>query len=192
MATEPGDGTGPELRPADLMATPHRPARAATRRVVTVGWLFTALAVLLVPWTAYLFLTLPTTARAENYDLAWGGFDVGLVVLLALTGVAAVRRSPWLAAVAGGTATVLVADAWFDVVMAEGGEDRWVAVAMAVLVEVPLAVVCGWLAVRGQVLLARQIDWVAWLSGRRRGHAAREAGEGPDGHDPAPVRHTQK
>ena len=192
MATEPADGTGPELRPADLHATANRPAHAATRRVVTVGWLFTALAVLLVPWTAYLFLTLPTTARAENYDLAWGGFDVGLVVLLALTGGAAVRRSPWLAAVAGGTATVLVADAWFDVVMAQGGEARWVAVAMAVMVEVPLAVVCGWLAVRGQVLLARQIHLVAWLSGRGRRHAARDAGEGPDDHDPAPVRHTQK
>jgi hypothetical protein len=166
------------------------PTLEATRRVVTVGWLFTALAVLLVPWTTYLFITLPSEARAENYDLAWGGFDVGLVVLLALTGLAAVRHSPWLAAVAGGTATVLVVDAWFDVVMAEGGADRWVAMAMAVAVELPLAVVCGWLAVRGQVLLARQLHWAAWRSARRRRQVAARAAA--TDHDAAPVRNTPR
>lgn len=119
-------------------------------RVATVGRLFGALAVLLVPWTAYLFITLPPRARAENYDLAWGGFDVGLVALLALTAYAAVRQSPWVSAVAGGTATSLVTDAWFDVVTAPTTGDRWEASAMAVLVELPLALACAWLALRGQ------------------------------------------
>ena len=112
-----------------------------------------------MPWTAYLFLTLPPRARAENYDLAWGGFDVGLVVLLALTAYAAVRHSTWLAAASGGTATVLVTDAWFDVVTAPSAADRWLASGMALAVELPLAVVCGWLAIRGQELLARRVRW---------------------------------
>jgi hypothetical protein len=121
-------------------------------RVITVGRLFGVLAVLLVPWTAYVFVTLPPHARADNYDLAWGGFDVGLVVLMGLSAIAAVRQSPWLAAVAGGTATSLVTDAWFDVVTAPTTQDRWIASAMALLVELPLALVCAWLALRGQAL----------------------------------------
>ena len=125
-------------------------------RVITVGRLFGVLAVLLVPWTAYVFVTLPPHARAENYDLAWGGFDVGLVALMGLTAIAAVRQSPWLGAVAGGTATVLVTDAWFDVVTAPTTGDRWIASAMAVLVELPLALLCAWLALRGQELPTRR------------------------------------
>lgn len=125
-------------------------------RVVTVGRLFAVLAALLVPWTAYIFLTLPPHARAENYDLAWGGFDAGLIVLMALSAYAAIRQSPWVSAVAGGTATALVTDAWFDVVTAPTTADRWMASAMAVLVELPLALVCWWLALRGQGLLSRR------------------------------------
>ncbi|WP_270886652.1 hypothetical protein [Pedococcus sp. 5OH_020] len=137
-------------------------------RVITVGRLFGVLAILLVPWTAYVALTLPPRARAENYDLAWGGFDVGLVVLLGCTAYAAVRHSTWLAAVAGATAAALVTDAWFDVVTAPSAADRWLAAAMALLVELPLAVVSAWLAVRGQELLALRVRWSTWRSLRER------------------------
>ena len=131
--------------------------------------MFTGLALVMVPWTVYLFLSLPDSARAAHYDLAWGGFDLALVVMLALTGLAAVRRSSWLVAVSGGTAALLVADAWFDVVMAADLAERWVALAMAALVELPLALVCGWLAVQGQELLERRIGW-AGRPFRRNGH----------------------
>ena len=77
-----------------------------------------ALAALMVPWTAYLFVVLPRTAPAAHFDLAWGGFDLALLVLLALTGWAAVRRCGGSAAVAGASAALLAADAWFDVVTA--------------------------------------------------------------------------
>jgi hypothetical protein len=127
--------------------------------VITWGWVFTVLSALLVPWTIYLFVALPKTARAAHYDLAWGGFDVGLVLLLGLTGVGAVRHGPWLPAAAGATAAALLTDAWFDVVMAAGTEERWIALAMAFAVELPLSIVCAWLAVRGQELLHRRIRW---------------------------------
>jgi len=131
--------------------------RARARRVTVAGWTLAALAVLMVPWTAYLFVVLPRTAPAAHFDLAWGGFDLALLVLLALTGWAAVRRRRWLAAVAGASAALLAADAWFDVVTAPTHGERWVALAMAVLVELPLAVVCGWLAVSGQDLVDRRL-----------------------------------
>jgi hypothetical protein len=142
----------------------QRPARS----VVTLGWVFAALAVLMAPWTAYLAVTLPSTHQAAHYDLAWTGFDVGLLVALALTGWAAVRTSSWLPALAGGTAAMLLVDGWFDTVTASTANERWVALGMAVLVEVPLAVLCGWLAVDGQQLFERRVR----LSVRRRDRAA--------------------
>lgn len=133
-------------------------------RVVVVGWVFAALAALMVPWTAYLFVALPRSQRAAHFDLAWGGFDLGLVALLAATATAAVRRSRWLAVAATATATMLVVDAWFDVMTSPRPRALLAAVAMALLVELPLAGVCVWLAVSGQSLLERRIA----LSLRRR------------------------
>ena len=149
--------------------------RARARRVTVVGWVLAALAALMVPWTAYLFVVLPRTAPAAHFDLAWGGFDLALLVLLALTGWAAVRRRRWLAAVAGASAALLGADAWFDVVTSPTPGDRWVALAMALLVELPLAVVCVWLAVSGQDFVDRRLSM------------ARHVGAGVD-----PVRHTPR
>ena len=138
--------------------------RGPARSVVTLGWVFAALAVLLAPWTAYLAVTLPSTHQAAHYDLAWTGFDIGLLVALALTGWAAVRISRWLPPLAGGTAAMLIVDGWFDTVTASTADERWVALAMALLVELPLAGLCGWLAVDGQQLFARRVR----LSVRRR------------------------
>jgi hypothetical protein len=130
---------------------------ARARRLTVVGWVLATLAVLMVPWTAYLFMALPRTARATHFDLAWGGFDLALLVMLALTGWAAVRRRRGLAAVAGASAALLGADAWFDVVTSPTQGERWVAVGMALLVELPLAVVCVWLAVSGQDFVDRRL-----------------------------------
>ena len=149
--------------------------RARARRVTLVGWVLAALAALMVLWTAYLFVVLPRTAPAAHFDLAWGGFDLALLVMLALTGLAAGRRRRWLAAVAGASAALLAADAWFDVVTAPTHAERWVALAMALLVELPLAVVCGWLAVSGQELVDRRLA------------VARQVRTGVD-----PVRHTPR
>jgi hypothetical protein len=84
--------------------------------------------------------------------------------MLAATATAAVRRSKWLAVAATATATMLVVDAWFDVMTSPRPRDLLAAVAMALLVELPLAGVCVWLAVSGQSLLERRIA----LSLRRR------------------------
>ena len=53
----------------------------------------------------------------NRWDLAWSGFDTGLAVLFLATAFAAYRRSPWVGALAAATGTLLVTDAWFDVVL---------------------------------------------------------------------------
>ncbi len=122
-----------------------------------VGWVFAACSALLVPWTAYLMWTLPDRETAAHYAMAWAGFDLVLVAALAFTAWSAVRIGRWLPVAASATATLLCVDAWFDVVMAADADDRWVALAMALLVELPLAAACVWLAVNGQVLHDRDL-----------------------------------
>ncbi len=99
----------------------------------------------LLPWTIWLSSSLPTHHRSEHWDLAWSGFDSGLAIAFLLTALAAWRRSLWLEAAAAATGTMLVCDAWFDV-MLESRTGLRLAVAQAVLVEVPLAGFCFWLA----------------------------------------------
>ena len=133
------------------------PPGTASRAVQLVGWVFVVLAALMVPWTVYLSLNLPRHHFASHYDLAWGGFDAAMLVSLAATAWSALRLHTTLPPLAAVTGTLLVTDAWFDVVMSPTAHERWVAVAMAVLVELPLAGVCLWLSVTGHQLVVRHL-----------------------------------
>ncbi len=101
-----------------------------------------AAALVLVPWSVALTANLPAHHVARHWDVAWAGFDAGIAVALLATVAAAVRRSAWLAVIAGGAAAMLLCDAWFDVVTSSDQLDLWLAVAAAVFVELPLAGVC--------------------------------------------------
>ena len=103
-------------------------------------------AVVLIPWTALLFATLPRHYVANHWRLAWGGFDVGLGAALAATAVMVARRSPFAEVTATITGTLLCCDAWFDVLTSRGASDVAQAVASAVLIELPLAALCFWMA----------------------------------------------
>ena len=107
---------------------------------------FLVCAIVLIPWTAMLFLTLPQSYGANHWRLAWGGFDVGLALALAATAICVVRRSPFGEIAATVTGTLLVCDAWFDVLTSHGSSDVAQAVAEALLVELPLAALCFWIA----------------------------------------------
>jgi hypothetical protein len=98
--------------------------------------------VALLPWTIWLSSSLPPQHRTENWDLAWSGFDSALAASFLLTAFAAWRRRPWLSASASATGALLVADAWFDVVLESRSNDLEIAVLEAVAVELPLAAVC--------------------------------------------------
>jgi len=101
--------------------------------------------VALVPWTVWLTSSLPTEHRTMNWDLAWVGFDSILAASFLLAALAAWRRLPWLPAAASATGAFLLADAWFDVLL-ETRSDRELAVFEALAAELPLAVLCFWVA----------------------------------------------
>jgi hypothetical protein len=92
----------------------------------------------LVPWTLWLTSVLPSRHLAHHYDVAWIGFDVALAAAIASTAVAALRHSRATVPLAAATATMLLADAWFDVVTSWDRE----ALLLAVLAEIPLAALC--------------------------------------------------
>jgi hypothetical protein len=100
----------------------------------------------LLPWTAFLFMTLPRSYEANHWSVAWGGFDVGLGVALTATAIMVARRSPFAEVTATVTGTLLVCDAWFDVLTSRGFSDGVQAVVLAVFVELPIAALCFWMA----------------------------------------------
>lgn len=106
-------------------------------RVLTL--VFTVLAVAtLVGWIAYIALTLPVVYRAANWDLAWTGFDVGMLMVLVVTGLALWKKRQIALPAATVSATFLLIDTWFDVVTSNSREDRIWAIASALFIEIPL------------------------------------------------------
>lgn len=108
--------------------------------------LFALAAVVLVPTVVLLLVVLPSTHRSEHWDIAWGGFDVVLALLLLAVAATAWRRSPWLEGAATAAATLLFVDAWFDVLTSSTRGELVLALVEAVFVELPLALLCLLLA----------------------------------------------
>ena len=126
-------------------------------RIPLPRWLTLLLALVavgLVPWILYLTFTLPSRHVTFHYDLAWIGFDVGLLVSFAATSWATLRGSQWLVPLAAVTAAMLCCDAWFDIVTSQAGSELWEAVAEAALAELPLAAVCGFIVYDAETFLA--------------------------------------
>ena len=118
---------------------------------------FGAIGLGLLPWTLWLSASLKPHHATEHWDIAWAGFDTGLAAAFVLTALAAWQRSPWVSAAAAATGTLLVADAWFDIVLESHSEVRW-AVLFAVCGELPLAAVCFWIAYRTERFLAQIVQ----------------------------------
>ncbi|MEU0058634.1 hypothetical protein [Streptomyces sp. NPDC006334] len=140
-----GEGfDGAEVNPLHEGAEAPRPARGVRR----VGWLLVACGVALLPWLYVLATGLPATATAAHWPVAWVGLDALEALGLIATGLLAVRGDGRHALAAAATATLLVVDAWFDTATAAPGGDIATAVAMALGAELPLAALCGRLALR--------------------------------------------
>src|SRR3954447_1858537 len=137
----------------------NEPGRLATapRWVAPV---FAVLGAATIPWTVYLAVTLPEHARTHNYRDAWVGFDIMLIGALLLTAYLAWRGRSLVGLAASSTATMLVVDAWFDITTSRRS-NVWTAVAAAVLVELPLAVVCGWIALHTDAVIERRLRQLA-------------------------------
>jgi hypothetical protein len=111
-----------------------------TRRNLVV--FFATAPVLLVPWAIGLAHALPCRYVSAHWGIAWAGYDTALAAGLALTGVGLVRHAPWLDRAAIATATLLAADAWFDLLTAGSASALALASAEALAVELPVAVLC--------------------------------------------------
>ncbi len=105
-----------------------------------VSGLFLAMAVGMLLWVAFLGATLPPRYDAGHWNLVWVGFDVALVCVLGYAAWAAWFRRQILASTTLIAGTLLLCDAWFDVITSIGRRDQWVTVLTAVGGELPLAV----------------------------------------------------
>ena len=108
-------------------------------------------AVVLPPWIVYLAVSLPDQHDSEQWKLVWVGFDIALLACLVAAGWLGARRRRRAVPVLVANATLMLCDAWFDVMLSWHAADWWTSVVMAVVVEVPLAV---FLFVRAHLLLA--------------------------------------
>jgi hypothetical protein len=102
----------------------------------------------LIPWIALLAIKLPRHYVAGHWDAAWVGFDVGLLAWLLLTAWAAWRRRQIVILAALVTATLLVTDAWFDVLTARTHRDLLISAGSAIFIELPLAAILFWVTRR--------------------------------------------
>jgi hypothetical protein len=141
-------------------------ARVRARALDWIGVLFAAAALVLVPWVVFLVQDLPSDHRSAHWDVAWGGFDIALALLLIGVAVAAWRRSPWLEGAATAAATLLFVDAWFDILTSSSRGELIAAILEAALVELPLAVFCLFLARS----VERKLALAASLAARRGEH----------------------
>ncbi len=119
--------------------------------------LFAAVGIGLLPWSVLLSASLKAHHETRHWDLAWSGFDSGLAALFILTAFAAHRRSPWIAPLAAATGTVLVVDAWFDIVLESHADEIRNAILLAVFAELPGAVVCFWVAFRAERVISHLV-----------------------------------
>lgn len=129
----------------------HDPPRAVRVGVAVLA----AMAVLLPPWAVYLAVVLPGEHVAPNWDVVWVGFDLALSALAAAALIALRRRSSWTPVLAGALAAALACDAWFDV-MTSTGDERSLAVVLAVIVELPVAAIVALVGVRSSRSLPKQ------------------------------------
>ncbi len=113
---------------------------------------FALAALVLVPWAVFLVRYLPSTHASAHWDIAWAGFDVALALLLLAVAVAAWHRSPWLEGAAAASAALLAVDAWFDITTSATTVELATAIGEALLIELPLAMLC--------LLLARDAERV--------------------------------
>jgi hypothetical protein len=109
------------------------------RRARRLAWIYLIVAVGLIVWTVFLALSLPKENLEHHYRLTWTGFDLIEVLAIYLTAHMAFRLDARVVYPATVVATLLVADAWFDVTTSATAEAATQALILALLVELPAA-----------------------------------------------------
>jgi hypothetical protein len=133
----------------EVLVDQHRLTRIA-------GPLFALLSLLMIPWTIFIAMVLPAHHLSAHYDLAWAGFDGMLMLALGATAYFALRRSRYLSIAAASAGTLLIVDAWFDILTSRR-TDLVSAIIFAVLIELPLATVCWWLSQQTEAIAEKRL-----------------------------------
>jgi hypothetical protein len=139
---------------------PVHPPITWRRRLLIGAALACALA--LAGWIGVLAVTLPLRYRAGGWSAAWVGFDMVLFLAFAATAWAAWRRRQVLILCLVVLATLLVCDAWFDTTLDYATRGFTLSLLMALVVELPLAVMALIVARR---LLRLTLGRIEWLEG---------------------------
>jgi len=108
----------------------------------------------LIPWTGFLFVTLPPDDMARNWSTMWIGFDLLMAAAFAATARLYLRHDPRVGIMAAVVATLLIVDAWFDTSTAASGADCVESWLSAIFVEFPIAFFCTRLAWRSTADIA--------------------------------------
>jgi hypothetical protein len=155
LAAMPAERADLLLRLQVLAAADLQPSR----RILTFRrWSipFLALCCLaLIPWTIGLALSLPRHYVAGNWWVAWTGFDVVLLSGLAVTAWGLWKGRQIVLPAALITSILLLCDAWFDLLTANGHRDLFVSAATALFAELPMAAFLAAVFVRGVHVVTR-------------------------------------
>ncbi|MCL9759483.1 hypothetical protein [Frankia sp. AiPa1] len=128
------------------------PALRVWRRVPlqsTSRWLARFLvvcAIVLILWIGMLILHLQGQVGQRSLDSSWVGLDVAEVVGMLLVARLLNLRHAAVSPVAAATATLLAVDAWFDCESADPRLDYLLSIALALLAELPLALLLAWVS----------------------------------------------
>jgi len=158
MATSPGSAQGGDEDDATFSRSEHLARARHTAHGPPINRLFSTFVGLvvvgLIPWVIYLGHSLPPKFDVHDWDVVWIGFDAALIVVLAYTAWAFWFRRQILVSTAIVAGTLLLCDAWFDVITSIGSPGAWVSLVTAFCGEIPLALFFFWVAYR---LLVRTV-----------------------------------
>jgi len=104
------------------------------------GFLAMGATIALIPWTLIYITQLPDRHTTDHWNVAWTGFDLMLAAALGFTAWCALRERAMLIVGLIASSTLLVCDAWFDLVTSLGTEDEMITLLTALLIELPLAI----------------------------------------------------
>ena len=115
-------------------------------------------ALVLIPWIVLMFTVPDVVNVPKHWELVWGGFDCFLVLGFGRTAFNLIRRSPRGAVTAAMTGTMLLIDAWFDVLTTHRG-GLMMSILMAVFAEIPCALICFYISRRITNLFEQTKDY---------------------------------
>jgi hypothetical protein len=112
------------------------PVQIRRRRLGLI--VMTSICLILAAWIGILAVTLPKSYTAHHWRAAWIGLDIAELASFAGTAWAAWRERQVVIPLLIVTGTLLICDAWFDIVLSGRGDFR-TSVLTAVFAELPLA-----------------------------------------------------